>query len=37
MKAVSMCPNGYIAKKLLKELPDIEWIPRHFVRGGDHR
>lgn len=26
MKAVSVCPNGFIAKKLLKELPDVEWI-----------
>ena len=24
--AVSLCPNGYIAKKLVKELPDTEWI-----------
>ena len=24
--AVSLCPNGYIAKKLIKELPDTEWI-----------
>jgi hypothetical protein len=23
MKAVSVCPNGYIAKKLLKELNDV--------------
>ena len=26
MLAVSLCPNGYIAKKLIKELPDTEWI-----------
>ena len=26
MLAVSLCPNGYIAKKLVKELPDTEWI-----------
>lgn len=26
MKAVSLCPNGFIAKKLVKELPDTEWI-----------
>lgn len=26
MKAVSVCPNGFIAKKLLRELPDVEWI-----------
>ena len=24
--AVSLCPNGYIAKKLIHELPDTEWI-----------
>lgn len=23
---MSLCPNGYIAKKLVKELPDTEWI-----------
>lgn len=26
MTAVSVCPNGYIAKKLIKELPNTEWI-----------
>ena len=26
MKSVSVCPNGYVAKKLLRELPDVEWI-----------
>jgi hypothetical protein len=26
MKSVSVCPNGFIAKKLLKELNDVEWI-----------
>lgn len=26
MKAVSVCPNGFIAKKYVKELPDTEWI-----------
>jgi hypothetical protein len=26
MKAVSVCPNGFIAKKLLRELKDVEWI-----------
>lgn len=26
MLAVSLCPNGYIAKKLIRELPDTEWI-----------
>lgn len=26
MLSVSLCPNGYIAKKLVKELTDTEWI-----------
>lgn len=26
MKSVSVCPNGFIAKKLLRELDDVEWI-----------
>lgn len=26
LKAISVCPNGFIAKKLLKELNDVEWI-----------
>jgi Fe2+ or Zn2+ uptake regulation protein len=26
MKAVSVSPNGYIAKKLLSKLEDVEWI-----------
>ena len=26
MKSVSVCPNGFIAKKLLRELSDVEWI-----------
>jgi hypothetical protein len=26
MLACSLCPNGYVAKKLVKELPDTEWI-----------
>lgn len=26
MKSVSVCPNGFVAKKLLKELNDVEWI-----------
>ena len=26
MLAVSLCPNGYVAKKLIKQLPDTQWI-----------
>ena len=26
MLSVSICPNGFIAKKLVKQLPDTEWI-----------
>ena len=26
MQAVSLCPNGFIAKKLIKQLPNTEWI-----------
>lgn len=26
MQAISVCPNGFIAKKLIKKLPNTEWI-----------
>lgn len=26
MLACSLCPNGYVAKKLVKQLADTEWI-----------
>lgn len=34
MKAVSVCPNGFIAKKLLRELPDVEWIGGMMYQDG---
>lgn len=35
MKAVSVCPNGYIAKKLLKQLDDVEWIAGILYEDGN--